>query len=161
MAVGSLPILGMNNSQMIRCIFVTLVNDLTSKHSWFSQRSCRLTVRKIDRRLDKEGLSFLTKALPRLGKSLDKALTGALLDCTGFRKKPGTELPIFMGEFFERVFHIDGRILHNPCLESIIALRDVLNIAYKLELPYDISTKDSVIDSFVANDDSLPGYFDS
>ena len=56
-------------------IIVALLRDVSNTHGVvFNGRMCRLTTKVIMRRISSEGASFLTKTLPRLGKSFDKAL---------------------------------------------------------------------------------------
>lgn len=106
--------------------------------------------------MSREGISFLTKTLPRLCKAFDRALQDEVsLDCTGFRKIPGTQLPKFMGGLFQRVFTRDGRVLPTPCVASIAQIRQVLACYYKLKLPYEREQEQEVIDSFVKTDQEL------
>jgi hypothetical protein len=144
-------------SKMILSIFADLLHDLHVIHTdWFSHRAFKLTVRKLTARLDKEGVSFLTKQLPRLGKCLDLALCQGTLDCVGFERMPKTKLPRFLGEFFRKVFHDDGRLLDEPNVLAIQRLRQVLFLAYKYELPYEHDQEKAVLDNFIINDSRLP-----
>lgn len=66
---------------------------------------------EIRTRARNEGMHFLTKVLPALGKSIDVSLAkGTRLDVefSGFKKKPGTNLPRFMHSAFSTVFRSDG-----------------------------------------------------
>jgi hypothetical protein len=127
----------------------------------FTLRSLRLTTLKVTKRIDQEGIGFLTKALPRLGKSLDKALSGAYkLDSTGFQKEDGSQLPRFLGELFKLVFRSDGWILPSPCVKCIDTLRQILFVYYKLDWPYAESQEQDVIDRFVKTEDDIYPYDD-
>lgn len=109
----------------------------------------RLDIRKCVERIDREGLSFLTKTLPRLGKAFDRALTGEVsFDCTGFRKETGTQLPKFLGGLFRRIFSHDGWVLPTPCVDCIKSVRQVLGLFYKLELPYEQDQEQEVLEKF-------------
>lgn len=56
-----------------------------------------------------EGLHFLTKVLPALGKSIDVSLaSGTPLKTTGFKLAAETQLPRFMNGLFRVVFRDDG-----------------------------------------------------
>lgn len=56
-----------------------------------------------------EGMHFLTKVLPALGKSIDVSLaSGTRLKVHGFKLAAGTQLPRFMFNLFSRVFRSDG-----------------------------------------------------
>jgi hypothetical protein len=140
-------------------IIVRLLCDVQTTHSEvFTPRAQRLTTQKVEKRLAREGLGFLTKTLPRLGKALDRALTGEqCLDAAtlAFDSKNGSKLPRFLGELFERVFSHDGWILPTPCVKSIKVLRDILFVFYKLELPYETDQEQAVINRFIKTEDEL------
>jgi hypothetical protein len=140
------------SQDVVITIVAALLRDIQTSHSEvFTPRACRLTTEKIVSRYTREGMSFLTKTLPRLGKALDRALTGV---CTmnskplGFKTQRNSELPIFMGELFNRIFSNDGRLLPVPCVASIIKLRQLLYLFYKYKLPYSIDEEQKVLDSF-------------
>lgn len=136
----------MDHSEVIACL---LSDVYTTLGTLVAPRYIRLERRKISRRLQREGSGFLTKSLPRLGKALDRALLGDVpLDCTGFRKEPGTKLPRLFGKVFQRVFSSDGWLLPAPCVESIRALRQLTLVYYKYELPYDRTLEQEVIRTF-------------
>lgn len=143
-------------SEMINDIIANLMFDLHSLCPWFSLRSSRLTHRKVMKRYGREGISFLTKSLPRLGKAFDKALCEGTFDYVGFRKDPATGLPRFLGEFFVRIFDTNCVVLAEPCIESIRAIRQVCNLLYKYELPYDKEQEAAVVADFISNDSGLP-----
>lgn len=147
-----------NNSydNSINVITALLHGVQTARSEVFNRRSLRLTTQKVRSRIEREGVSFLTKSLPRLGKALDRALTGDVpLDATGFRKKPGSQLPMFMGELFELVFSHDGMVLPSPCVLSIQQLRQVLFVYYKYELPYTDEQEQKVISAFKTAEDEI------
>lgn len=142
-------------------ILASLLTDVQSRHSEvFSSKALRLTLEKAAERFAKEGRSFLTKTLPRLGKALDKALSGECqLDYTGFDSiEDGTAIPKFLGELFQLVFGKDGRVLPAPCVKSIQDLRQLLFIFYKLELPYSREQSDDVITSFLQTEVDIEPY---
>lgn len=127
-----------------------LLSDVQTSHSEvYSPRACRLDTRKCVRRLEREGISFLTKTLPRLGKALDRALTGEVsFDFTGFCKEPGVQLPKFLGGLFKRVFSHDGWVLPTPCVDCIKSLRQITYLFYKYELPYEQDQEQEVLEKF-------------
>lgn len=133
-------------------IITALLCDVQTLHSEvFSYSALRKTLNKVDRRVRHEGLSFLTKTLPRLGKALDRALAGqGNLDCTshGFKPIPGTKLPKFLGELFQTVLSSDGASLQDASATSVKSLRAVLFVYYKLELPYLPKDEHEVIAKF-------------
>jgi len=107
-------------------------------------------------RYDSEGISFFTKTLPKLGKALDKALhSDAPLQVRGFKLKPNTVIPQFLGWLLERVFSELGYVRGDPDITALKHLRQFLYFAYKLKLPYDPETEKSVIESFVSTQTEL------
>jgi hypothetical protein len=140
-------------------ILATLLTDVqTSFSEVITPRACRLTISKMEKRFAREGISFLTKTLPRLGKAFDKALLAKEpFDCLNFERSQG-KLPRFLGELFIRVFSYDGTVLPSPCVTSIRYIRQILYLFYKLELPYDQTLKNEVANQFERTDASLADY---
>lgn len=108
----------------------------------------------IKRRYASEGLSFLTKTLPKLGKAFDRALQGDVpLSSPGFAWRRG--YPVFLQGFFRRIFSPGGVILAQPDVTAISHVRQLLYIFYKLELPYAPSVEREKVLSFVLLDKNL------
>jgi hypothetical protein len=88
-------------------------------------------------RVEHEGLSFLTITLPQFGKDFEKSLDQGVVDrrsFTGFQWKRG--LPRFLGGFLDRVFdRTSGVLLDSPCIDAIIAIRQLTLMYSKIELP--------------------------
>jgi hypothetical protein len=101
--------------------------------------------------MSSEGIGFLTKTLPRLGKHFDKVLTGACrmnsISC-GFKPAPGCEYPMFMGELFQTVIAKDGNVLQDPDAQSVRTLRLLMYCFYKYELPYNERQESKVLNDF-------------
>lgn len=131
-----------------------LLSDIQLSHSEvYSPRAMRLDARKCKDRIAREGISFLTKTLPRLGKALDRALTGEVsLDSTGFRKETGSQLPKFLGGLFKCVFSHDGWVLPTPCVDCIKSIRQIAYLFYKYELPYEQDQEQEVLEKFERTD---------
>jgi hypothetical protein len=146
-------------------IIAALLSDVQTLHrSVFTPRSLRLTTQKVMRRIDREGLSFLTKTLPRLGKAFDKALLGEVtFDSTGWAlcATPGSKLPKFLGELFELIFSHDAMVLQTPCVFSIKHIRQILFVYYKLELPNLPEDEAKVISLFEKTEADLVSYNDT
>jgi hypothetical protein len=98
--------------------------------------SATMDVNTVHRRIEHEGLSFLTITLPDLGKATQKWLDlGQVGSISSFKTGRG-RLPLFLGGFFGRVFDRNtGALLDDPCLDSIIALRQLTLMFGKLNLP--------------------------
>lgn len=145
-----------------------------------SQREMRRDIEEIRRRFCNEGLSFLTKTLPRLGKALDRALSqGTKLASPNFKLKKGTQLPAFCGTLFHLVFNVDGlprnsrdtarrddgrelapqlgnQLPDTNQVMAVRALRQICYAFYKLNIPYEQSQEDKVINDFVKTDEECP-----
>lgn len=117
----------------------------------FNTRSLRLDLKKIKARLKAEGLGFLTKSLPRLGKAFDKVLSEEhLLNSAelGFKPENGCKYPKLFGVLFSRVLRPDGGLLPSPCVNSIRSIRDLCYLFYKYEVPYTDEQEQTVIAKF-------------
>jgi hypothetical protein len=143
-------------------LITALLGSVQTLHSeWFDQRSCRLTQRKLVKRYEREGLGFLTKTLPRLGKAFDRALTGEIafnsieLGCKPF---PGSKFPKLFGEFFRRIFAYDGMVLPSPCVVSIKHMRTIFYLFYKYEIPHTQDTEQQVVSQFIKTEDDISVY---
>ena len=107
-------------------------------------------------RSSSEGFGFLTKALPKLGKALDRGLTDTRFDVpSGFKSAKDMSIPAFMQEYFKRVFDCDGNLLAEADAASVAHIRQVCFSLYKLELAYKRSDEARVIESFVATEREL------
>lgn len=123
----------------------------------FHAKHLRVDIRVLRNRTYREGLSFLTKTLPKLGKSLDRALeTGRLYYPSEFgRSHSSSEIPAFLQVYFKRIFALDGTLLEHPCELAISHIRLITMLCYKLELPYSPEIEVDKINSFVENEKSL------
>jgi hypothetical protein len=96
-----------------------------------------MDVKTIHRRVEHEGLSFLTITLPSFGKDFQKSLDQGIADRNsfqGFSWRAG--LPRFLGGFLDRVFDRgSGVLLDSPDVEAIIAIRQLTLIFSKILLP--------------------------
>jgi len=84
-----------------------------------------------------EGLSFLTITLPSFAKDFEKSLEQGKVDRSlfqGFTWRDG--LPLFLGGFLDRVFDRGtGRLVDEPCIDSIFAIRQLTLMFGKMLLP--------------------------
>lgn len=145
-------------------IIAAMLNDVATSHGVeFNSSACRLTIEKVKKRVDKEGISFLTKTLPRLGRALDRALTEEYplnAVSTGFKPMQNSKLPRFLGELFSRVFNPDGTILPIPCVSSVSIIRNILYCFSKYKLPYNDEQEQSVVSKFKRTEDDLSSVSD-
>lgn len=112
--------------------------------------------RTVRRRVASEGVSFLTKTLPALGKALDRAISTSdgCMNYPGFTSRSG--YPDFLGWLFKRLFDHTG---HALCDADPIVVKHVRQICYqwyKYELPYTQEQERTLEESFIATDATLP-----
>jgi len=140
-------------------LIATLLHDVSETHAdVFSHTAMEATVSIVESRTRSEGISFITKTLPKLGRLLDQALVSEHLvgiSDLRFATRAESELPVFMGEFFEKVFDERGKILPSPCVQSVCVLRQVLYYLYKYELPYTVEQEHEVVTQFEITEDDL------
>jgi hypothetical protein len=109
-----------------------------------------------EHRLKKEGLPFLTVALPKLGDWLDKSLSNLCLGPGSHLKmRPGTNIPLFLGGLFSRIFKDCGALRKDPDIEAIRLLRQIFRMYKKVEIPCTDSAVINTLNTFVATDKSL------
>jgi len=140
-------------------IIAALLHDVSNAHGLvFNTRSLKLTLKKVNSRLRAEGIGFLMKTLPRLGKAFDKALSGdTKLNSKklGFESLPNSELPRFLGEFFSRVLQPNGELLQHPCANSVKVIRQILYLYYKYKSPFSDEQTQTAIDRFIKTEEDL------
>jgi hypothetical protein len=103
-----------------------------------------------------EGLAFLTKTLPKLGKAFDRGLVCGIFNIPlEFKRKKNANIPAFMQAYFKMVFDDNGLLLELASVEAIAFIRQVLFFAYKLEVPYSVEDNSLVIENFVQTDKDL------
>ncbi|DAD50862.1 RNA-directed RNA polymerase [ssRNA phage SRR5466728_4] len=106
-----------------------------------AETQCRTSTTKdyeyILRRVEDEGLSFLTITLPTFGRDLERALDKGRVDSTLFLSfKKRASLPALMQGLTSQVFDPEcGVLVANPSIEAIHAIRQVSYLFKKLELP--------------------------
>ena len=111
----------------------TLVKAMLQQAALDLDLSVERDIEVIRRRSEHEGLSFLTITLPTLSDSLERGLESGLLSCPDGFVRHGS-LPRFLGGFFRRVFSKDGRLLPQPCVESIRWIRQICRFFKKLKI---------------------------
>jgi len=143
-----------NSLETYVSLTVQLYHDIACCYP--ESRESHLDLKKLRSRCVKEGISFLTKSLPKLGKAIDFALhSDTPLLVRGFVLRPNTKIPRFLGWLLERIFTDDGYVRCEPDITAIKHVRQFLYFLYKLKLPYDKTTESSVIESFVSTQSEL------
>lgn len=117
-------------------------------------------IRTLFRRYSNEGLSFLTKTLPSLGKAFDKALSGQVAFSlpTSFKRYKKTCFPHFLGSALRRVLDPSGFLLPSPCYKTVAWLRTVLFYAYKIEVPFEEMEIQEFSEKFIATDEAIGSF---
>jgi hypothetical protein len=81
-----------------------------------------------------EGISFLTLTLPLLSDALERGLENSTFTCPTQFSRHGS-LPRFLGGFFKRVFAKDGKLLPEPCADTIEYIRMICRFFKKPKIP--------------------------
>jgi hypothetical protein len=116
-------------------------------------------VETLRHRTSTEGLGFLTKTLPGLGKQVTSALTGNRLTITKFRKPGGTAIPHFLKGLLSLIFTVDGYVRDDADVTAVTDVTQFCALFYKLEVPYATKTESRILDKFVLTDQHLPRDF--
>jgi hypothetical protein len=102
-------------------------------------------------RIEHEGLSFLTISLTDFGKDFEKSLAESQVGhdhFAGFLRHGG--LPRFLGGFLDLVFDRNtGRLLDDPSVDSIYAIRQLTLMFGKIALPCSEARERHAIRKFV------------
>lgn len=132
-----------------------LHKDLGTFHQYPPRDSTR-DFAYVSKRTRAEGLSFLTKTLPALAKSLDLALVRGTFQCpSSFKRYKGTNLPCFMHGFFKRLFSEDGTLLEEADPIVVRDLRQVGYLFYKYQLPYPDRLVVDAVKEFIEDDSNI------
>lgn len=110
---------------------------LTEVGTWCGISTTR-DCKTISRRVDDEGLSFLTITLPDFAKDFQKSLEQGKVDSQlfqGFTRGRGG-LPLFLGGFLGLIFDRQtGLLVDVPSIDAIFAVRQVTLMCNKLAMP--------------------------
>jgi hypothetical protein len=113
--------------------------------------SATMDINTVQVRLKHEGLSFLTIALPSFGKDFQKSLDQGLVSddmFLGFKRHAG--LPRFLGGFLQNVFRRDSGVLFDePCIDSILAVRQLTLLFSKVLLPCTSSRDEAAMREYI------------
>ena len=122
-----------------------------------SPKSLRRDVQTLLERTRSEGLSFLTKTLPKLGKALDEGLIVSHFSIPReFKPSHGSRsIPAFLQAYFKCVFDECGDLLDGANSGAVEHLRQILFFLYKLELPYKSLDEERVISGFIQTEKEL------
>ncbi len=128
--------------------------------------SADLDCKKLEVRVEEEGISFLTITLPGFCKDFERSLDQKSVDATaflGFAKKRGP-LPLFLGGFLALIFDSrSGALLDEPSVDAIFAVRQLSRLYSKILLPCSDGRQQEAMKRFIecehelaAVDESIP-----
>lgn len=103
------------------------------------------------RRLNAEGVKFLTVTLPGLWKSTLISIERGFFDykeITSFARKG--KLPLVMNGLFRELFDARGILLANPCEKALLAIRQVCEYWYKCAFTFSEDQLDAATESFLS-----------
>lgn len=144
-----------SQSELLLDLFENVFADLALKYPASSKSFARDFVTICDR-VTEEGVSFLTKTLPKLGKAFEQALETHLLSVPREFKRSheNRQIPAFLQGIVSRCFDVNGVLVE--CEPEVIRdIRQVLYLAYRIEFPYEEAVEAAVIDNFIATDEEL------
>lgn len=133
-----------------------LLKDLQRYHN-YSSYELSLEIDYVRTRTETEGLSFLTKTLPLLGKALDAALkSGTFRVPMQFKTcSRNIKYPLFLRRLFEKVVSSEGELLGKPCVACIKDIRQVAYIFYKYQLPYEDRLVEATVAEYITLDSDI------
>ena len=113
--------------------------------------SASLDLKKIQARVDDEGVSFLTISLANFGKDFQKSLDQGFVTHDQFKGFAFTGgLPRLFGGFLELIFDREsGRLVDDPSIDAIQAVRQITLLFSKVEIPCTPARETKAIERYV------------
>jgi len=109
----------------------------------------------VTRRVEHEGISFLTITLPAFGKDFERSLELGAVEqhlwssSTSWKKSKGG-LPLFLGGFLAQVFNPEsGKLLDDPSIDAILAIRQLSLMFAKIALPCSDARERAAYDGYI------------
>lgn len=130
------------NSAFYAELLVSIHHDMVG--AILPQNEIERDTEEIRKRARQEGMSFLTKTLPALGKSIDVSLsTGNALKFRGFKTAHGTALPAFMRGVFGALFRADGVPWFATWYSDMCLGRDIMDLD-TVDNPYGLRSSERI-----------------
>jgi len=130
---------------------LSLLQELLIELGSWCRTSTDLDLKTIEARVEDEGLSFLTITLPAFAADFQKSLDQGWVDhalFAGFRFQGS--LPRFLGGFFDLIFdRTSGRLLDEPSVEAIFAIRQVTMAFGKVNLECSPERVKAALDAYI------------
>lgn len=142
--------------ELYLALYCDLYTDIAEKLRVPVKESQRDLI-SIRHRVECEGISFLTKSLPQLGKALDKCLSKnePLTVPTQFRIAKGRAVPCLFRYLFSMVITPSGYVNPEADIVALTELRQLMYYLYKLEIPSTEDQKAKCLADFVEVDAGL------
>lgn len=122
-----------------------------------SSRDINQDQNTIINRVANEGISFLTKTLPKLGKAFDKALDTGSFSCPSeLKRHRKSALPAFMRGLLSRIIDKDGLLKADPDPTIVYFVRQICYFFYKLVIPFTDEQERLASQKFKQTDSELP-----
>jgi len=129
---------------------IALWSQVADESATRCRTSATLDIKTVKRRVEHEGLSFLTITLPDLGKSTQKWIDQGHVGINPSFTTGRGSLPLMLGGFFARVFdRSSGTLLDEPCIDSILAIRQLTLMFGKILLPCSKEREQKAMQNFV------------
>jgi len=113
---------------------------------------CDKDIKTFVKRLESEGISYLTKTLPTIGKALDSSFENGWKCPEFFSKQKDSDIPIFLGKAIKLALGGDSA--------AVACVRQLAYTFYKLETDFNPTDVNRLLDEFKLIDASLPSFDD-
>lgn len=131
-----------------------LLNDVGNQFQ-VSRANQRRNLDYLLSRLRDEGVGFVTKTLPKVGKAFDASLRDGRIHPMPVKTGRRGSLPLCFKGLIELVFAQDGTLREYPDAAAIRCIRQICFLYYKLDAGYPKELVDECIENFVALDEEL------
>jgi hypothetical protein len=138
---------------LVRLLEVLLI-DIGGKCDVDTRRDCQ----RLRSRVEHEGDSFITIALPVFCSDFEKSLDEERIAPTAFRAfkcASGGRYPAFLQGFLSKVFDVEGSLLSEPSVDCIRAVRQLCLFGKKILRPCTAKRKKDAIDGYIRCDSEV------
>lgn len=134
----------------IICILDSILRDSINLLTTYRSVDYARDINTIIKRIDNEGIGFATMVLPTFFNNLLQVIEGGEPSFPGFKKKPGSRMPVFLNRLTDTVIH------HHVEDKTALHCLYMLCVAFKkLKGPYPRAVLSDTLDKFIADDESL------